>query len=219
MKKNSRQLIESGIVLTALVATTIGAIFVRHSKNIPRTITSPSQVPVTNAVIGDNEHGETVSQTPKSKTLTPATDNYGSPEEWLVFNPDYQSSDDKRFRFKYPPDLELVDIDSGRVWLKKNNESYLTIEEAFPLTEFPKGDTPDEKFKAYYFYRKNIYKDYPELVFSRIDFSENTFLYKVALTHGSHYLGEINGHGIDLVDYERLPEVVVYKIIQTIEFR
>lgn len=215
-RRNSVFIALAALLIVAVVAILASWVLAWKSQNIPTTSTTKR--------IG---HGKTVSPTkgiPNSIQLKEGenvTENFGSPENWIYFNQNYQSSSDRKFRFKYPPVLELRNVDSAEVRLKKNDKLYLTIEETFPLTEFTIGNsqTQDEKFVAYYFDKRRIYRDFPDLEFERINLGENAFLYKVVLDYGDYYLGEINEHGIEIVDYKKLPGDVVHSIIKSIEFK
>lgn len=212
-RRNSVFIALAALLIIAVVAILASWVVSWKNQNIP-TPSTTKRMGYEKAV--SLTHGTPIPTQIKESKET--IENFGSPDNWLYFNRDYQNQY-RRFRFKYPAVLEVIDIDSGEIQLKKNKEFCLTIDEAFPLTEFYKGNTPDEKFKEYYFYKEHISGNYPELTFERIDLGENAFLYKVILGHSDIYLGEINRYGIEIVDHKKLPEDIVLEIIRSTEFK
>ena len=57
------------------------------------------------------------------------------------------------------------------------------------------------------------------LKFERVDLDIDLILYKVTADKSNYYLGEITGHGVEIVDTRKLPEEVVLDIIRSIEFK
>lgn len=220
-----RWLIVLGVVFASVVAILIGLGSLGFQIvlfTIPGPVPSPS--PITDTTAKRNE--QDASSVQPTNISPPLIADYGQPGQWLTFNQNYQSPNERNFRFKYPSVLEVKDADSGSVWIKKNDYVYLTVEERaspsryYSTKEFDETISEDEKFRAYYFAVESIFKDFPELTFERIALRKNDFLYKITSEHTvTTYMGEIDGHGIEIIDLNVLPQDVLLDIIWSIEFR
>jgi hypothetical protein len=178
------------------------------------------------------EHENAIS--PTIQVLTQINKDFGSPDQWLIFNEDYQSRY-RRFRFKHPPTFTVSDRDSALAWLSEDGELLVGIDEN-PLIGASSNRTAQEnhaQLERYYSHQKRLNKKLPELnATKRIDFDENKFVYKFTQAdekspgqqvaqhdEWNHYIGIIAGRGIDIYDLKKLPEDVVLEIIQSIEFK
>lgn len=161
---------------------------------------------------------------------------HNNSQSWTYYN-ETHSHQQRSFQLQYPSTFIVNDIDSGRLWLKKNKNSTdpgdLGIEEVFPFTEFHIGNpkTQDEQFKAFYVdlmgqYGKHL--DISSIQFNRIDFNKDKFFYKVEEnpvvgidTHlpGNRYIGIVQGKGVEIIDFKRLPESIILDITRSIEIR
>lgn len=164
------------------------------------------------------------------KTSIPPKSKAQQSQYWVYYNETYNQG--RNFRFRYPSELQIHDIDSGKVWLKRNendpNLGEIGLEEIFPFTEFQIGNptSQDDKFRKFYVDLKSMYGDTingGSIHFTRIDLTQGVFFYKVFEKGVEHsldrYIGIVQGKGIELIDYQQIPEQVVLGILRSIEFQ
>ncbi len=167
-----------------------------------------------------------------SPKLSEVTETYlKNPTVTKTFNETLKNKK-RGFRFDYPSELTLVDVDSGSIHLQKYGADYMTIETVAALTTIKEGRTEEDKFKKLYLAFNNTFHDESIEEYKRIDLGNGNFTYKVFLTEPamcgyewvsqetpwSCYIAVIQGKGIALTNKKNISEKSIISLLKTISF-
>lgn len=158
---------------------------------------------------------------------------YSEFQNWDYFNQSYATKPPRNFRFKYPPEFTIINVDSGSVFLNRSQQQYVAIEEIPPLTNNSEGNTEIEKFHSMY---KQMNSDYDvelsAIKYQRIALENANFIYKIDyLGEGGCgggyynkpqwqcYIVQLNNKGLKLAALQTMPDKIIFQIINSFEFK
>lgn len=231
MKGVTRQFITLGIVLTLVVITSFSGIFLWKGRTVSTRTTSAPKLSIPGQNLPTDKAVKSYNRRDEIQTLT---EDFGSSENWPIFNQSYQSQY-RDFRFKHPPGFEVQDVGSSHAWIRKDGDFYLGVDEISNLTSSSYAGSPEEQFKAYYSGEKKLRNYIPDLTnFNRIHLGKNKIFYSITEDEQDwyfdyvyyadppiwdSYLGVIDNHVVEIVDLYKFPKEIVYDIIRSIEFK
>ncbi len=154
--------------------------------------------------------------------FTPSQSNNEITKTWLTFKSTNQY-EKRRFTFRYPSQYEIGDYTSDLVWIMKNGEYWLGIDDRIDLTYTQReGRSRDEQYRIFYEdHYSNIQGYQPLEKLQRVDFNTGFFYIRPAypdVRGKCQYTGLVDKNGFQIENPVKFSDETVLSIVKSIRF-